>query len=102
DLEFNLSHSGALALVAAARGRPVGVDVERHRPGVETLEIAARFFTPRELGALRALDADGRVAGFFLCWTRKEAYVKARGEGLTVPLDAFDVSCTPGEPARIE
>jgi 4'-phosphopantetheinyl transferase len=100
-LEFNLSHSGALALCAVARGRAVGVDVERHRAGVETLEIAERFFTRRELETLRGLGEAERVAGFFLCWTRKEAYVKARGEGLSVPLDCFDVTCAPGELARL-
>lgn len=100
-LELNLSHSGGWALLAAARGRPVGVDVERHRPEVETLEIAERFFTPTELAVLRSLEGEARVRGFFLCWTRKEAYIKARGEGLSIPLSSFDVTCRPGEEPAI-
>ena len=100
-LEFNLSHSGALALCAHAWGRPVGVDVEEHRAGVEGLDVAELFFTPREIETLRALPEEERAHGFFLCWTRKEAYVKARGEGLSISLAGFHVSCTPGAPATI-
>jgi 4'-phosphopantetheinyl transferase len=99
-LEFNLSHSGAIALCALAP-MPVGVDVEQHREGVESLEIAELYFTENELATLRTLPPPERVLGFFLCWTRKEAYVKARGEGLTVPLSSFDVTCAPGAPARL-
>ncbi len=101
DLEFNLSHSGSLALCALAWKRPVGVDVEAHRDDVETLEIAELFFSEREIETLRELPEAARRHAFFLCWTRKEAYVKARGEGLSVPLGGFDVTCVPGEPARL-
>jgi 4'-phosphopantetheinyl transferase len=100
-LEFSLSHSGALALCALAWRRPVGVDVEEHRAGVEALEIAELFFTDTELATLRALEGAERARAFFLCWTRKEAYVKARGEGLSIPLSRFDVTCAPGEPAHL-
>lgn len=95
-LSFNLSHSGSIALVAVARRRPVGVDCEQLRPDVAHREIAARFFTPREVAQLDGLpEAAGRDA-FFACWVRKEAYVKARGEGLSLSLDAFDVSSVDG------
>ncbi|MCZ7569866.1 MAG: 4'-phosphopantetheinyl transferase superfamily protein [Ardenticatenaceae bacterium] len=100
-LSFNLSHSGELALYAVARGRGVGVDLERIRPHIAGEEIAARFFSPRENAALRTVPPEQRHAAFFTCWTRKEAYIKARGEGLSYPLDQFDVSLHPGEPARL-
>jgi 4'-phosphopantetheinyl transferase len=101
ELEFNLSHSHSLALVAVARGRAVGVDVERVRAEVSGPEIAERFFSPPEFAALRALPAAEQTRAFFDCWTRKEAFVKARGEGLSHPLDEFDVSLAPGEPAAL-
>ena len=100
-LSFNMSHSYAVALYAVARGRRVGVDVERVRPDFACLGTARRFFSPREVAALEALPADRRVEAFFNCWTRKEAYVKARGMGLSMRLDSFDVSLAPGQPAAL-
>lgn len=100
-LTFNVSHSGDLALIAVTRARMVGVDVEEIRPDVATLDVAARFFAPAEVAALWSLPTDQRAIGFFNCWTRKEAYVKARGEGLSTPLDRFVVSLAPGEPAAL-
>lgn len=91
DLRFNLSHSADAALFAFARGRELGVDVERLRPGVDCEGIARRFFSPREAEQLLDLPPERRTAAFFTCWTRKEAYVKARGSGLAVPLDSFEV-----------
>lgn len=100
-VRFNLSHAGGLALYAVAGGREVGVDVEAVRESVPCEELAANFFSPREVAALLALPARDRRRAFFECWTRKEAYIKARGEGLSLPLDSFDVSLTPGEPAAL-
>ena len=100
-LRFNVSHSGGLALYAVACDREVGIDLERVRPDVYDGEIAERFFSSREVASLRALPATAQVEAFFRCWTRKEAYVKARGEGLSIPLDQFDVSLAPGEPAAL-
>jgi 4'-phosphopantetheinyl transferase len=100
-LRFNVSHSEGVALYAVTRGREVGVDVERVSARVECEEIAGRFFSPREVARLRALPEALREAAFFDCWTRKEAYIKARGEGLSLPLDGFDVSLAPGEPAAL-
>ena len=99
EIEFNLSHSGSLALIAVARGRKVGVDVEQIRADIEVESLAQRNFSPREVSELMALKDEQRVIGFFNCWTRKEAYIKAQGLGLSLPLDSFDVSL--GEPALL-
>jgi 4'-phosphopantetheinyl transferase len=101
DLRFNVSHSHELVLYAFARGRELGVDIEHVRPDLAGEDIAARFFSAREVSMLSALPAEARSQAFFNCWTRKEAYIKARGEGLSHPLDAFDVSLIPGEPAAL-
>ena len=99
DLQFNLSHSGGIALYAVARGREVGIDLERIEPKFADDGIAEKFFSRNEVAVLRSLPASARLHAFFNCWTRKEAYVKARGAGLYIPLDSFEVSLTPGEPA---
>lgn len=101
DLRFNLSHAGGLALYAVTRDRAIGIDLEYLRADMECMQIAARFFSPREHAMLCALPTAARLEAFFTCWTRKEAYIKARGEGLALPLDQFDVSLTPGEPAQL-
>jgi len=101
DLRFNASHSEDVAVCAFAFGREIGVDVEAVRviPGAD--EIASSFFSRRENEAYLALDPCDRPLGFFNCWTRKEAFIKALGDGLSHPLDRFDVSLTPDEPAKI-
>jgi len=101
DLSFNASHSGAIALVAASRAVRIGIDVELLRADVECLAVATRFFAPGEVASLAALGPDDQVAGFFNAWTRKEAVVKAVGGGLSIPLDAFEVSLQPRQPPRI-
>lgn|SRR2546423_4482922 len=100
-LRFNLSHAGRVALFAVASEREVGVDVETIRDDFACAEVAARFFSRREVEALAGLPARSFVRAFFNCWTRKEAYVKARGMGLSLPLDCFDVSLAPGEPTAL-
>ena len=100
-IRFNLSHSHGKALYAVSRGREIGVDLEFIRGDLEAEQIAERFFSHSENETLRALPLSLRRYAFFLCWTRKEAYIKARGEGLSLPLDQFDVSLTPGEPAAL-
>jgi 4'-phosphopantetheinyl transferase len=100
-LRFNLSHSHGMALYAITRGRELGVDLELIRRDLEAEQIAERFFSPSEIGTLRSLPPALRKSAFFLCWTRKEAYIKARGEGLSMPLDRFNVSLIPGEPAAL-
>ena len=100
-LRFNLSHSHQLALIAISRDREVGVDVEYMRPNFVTDEVAGHFFSPAEAEQLRSLPFELKTQSFFNCWTRKEAYIKARGEGLYCPLDQFDVSLSPGAPAML-
>jgi len=100
SLEFNLSHSGELAVFAVARGRRVGVDVEKLKSDFPAEDVAERFFSSNERASLRSLAGDLKQEGFFHCWTRKEAYVKACGAGLQVALDDFDVTLDPALPAR--
>jgi 4'-phosphopantetheinyl transferase len=102
-VQFNLSHSHGLAVCAVGRNRTIGVDLEALRSEVAGEEIAVNYFSARELEELRALPVPQRLEGFFLCWTRKEAYIKARGGGLvSIPLDSFDVTLTPGREERLE
>jgi 4'-phosphopantetheinyl transferase len=98
-VRFNLSHSGAVALVAVARDRDVGVDVEAMRPERDVVGIARHFFSPAEADAVVAAAPDDRLAAFYRCWTRKEAYLKACGLGLALRLDSFAVSVDPAHPA---
>jgi len=98
---FNVSHSEDVAVYAFSRGREIGVDVEAIRELSDADDIAARFFSRRENETYLALDPHDRPLGFFNCWTRKEAFIKALGDGLYYPLDRFDVSLAPGEPAKI-
>ena len=98
---FNSSRSNRLALYAFARGREIGVDIEDIRDIPEMDQIAERFFSLRENAVFRALPETKKKEGFFSCWTRKEAFIKAIGDGLSLPLDKFDVSFVPGEPARL-
>ena len=100
-LRFNASHSNGVALYAVTAGREVGVDLEFVRADFAGVEIAESFFSRREVSALRALPPGALTDAFFDCWTRKEAYIKARGEGLSHPLERFTVSLAPGEPAAL-
>ncbi|MCC7176412.1 MAG: 4'-phosphopantetheinyl transferase superfamily protein [Bryobacterales bacterium] len=101
DLRFNLSHSHGLALYAVCTGREVGIDLERMRADRDHERLAARFFSAREAARLAELPAAQRQGAFYHCWTRKEAYLKARGEGLAIPLGSFSVSLAPDEPAAL-
>lgn len=98
ELHFNLSHTEELAVLGVSRDIELGVDVEWVRPIKE--DIAARFFSPLECATLRSLPEAVQPRAFLECWTRKEAYIKASGEGLSLPLDSFDVAFGPGQAAR--
>ena len=98
ELEFNVSHSGERALLAFSRRRAVGVDVEQPRENFDHEAVARRFFSEQEQRQLAELAPSERYHAFFRCWTRKEAYIKAQGTGLSLPLRQFDVSLKPEEP----
>lgn len=98
-LRFNLSHSGDRAVLAFSGDFELGVDIERARDDIDHTAISERFFSPAECLALEREPVERRSRAFFEIWTRKEAFVKARGGGLTIALDSFDVSL--GEPARL-
>jgi 4'-phosphopantetheinyl transferase len=101
EIRFNLAHAGGRALYGFSRHRDLGVDLELIREDFTGDDIARRFFSATEVDALQSVPDELRKNAFFNCWTRKEAYIKARGEGLSMPLDCFDVSLIPGEPAAL-
>ena len=101
DWRFNVSHCDEMAVYAFSRGREVGIDIEAIREVRDADAIVSHFFSRTEREAYLALDPGERMLGFFNCWTRKEAFLKALGHGLSHPLDCFDVSLAPGEPAGI-
>lgn len=102
DLRFNLSHAEGVALIGFAQGREIGVDVERVRLLTDAERVARRFFSETEYEAYTAVPEPLKPQAFFNCWTRKEAFIKAIGEGLSCPLKSFDVTLRPGEPACLQ
>lgn len=98
QLRFNVSHTNGMALLAFVKGPELGVDIEKIRPVKDLKDLANRFFSVSERQKLNELEAEDELqAAFFRCWTRKEAYIKGKGEGLSIPLHQFDVSLEPGE-----
>lgn len=100
-LHFNVSHCEERVVIAATLAAPIGVDVEKFRPLSDESELAIRFFEPGEIAEYFSLPAALRNQGFFNAWTRKEAILKARGDGLSTPLDSFRVSLDPRAPCEI-
>jgi 4'-phosphopantetheinyl transferase len=101
EMPFNVSHSGDLAVVAVGLQQDIGVDIERLRPEPAEEEVAERFFSPTEVNALRSLPRADQPRAFLSCWTRKEAFIKALGNGLSLALHSFDVTLRPGEPPAL-
>jgi 4'-phosphopantetheinyl transferase len=101
NIQFNLSHSGDMALYAFSAGSELGIDVEQIRPLPGMLDLASQFFCQEEFRELSSLPAEQRELSFFLCWTRKEAYTKALGGGLRFPMSHFCVTVRPEQPARL-
>jgi 4'-phosphopantetheinyl transferase len=100
-LRFNLSHTQGRAALAVVQEREIGIDVEQIRPQCDARQIAERFFSAQERQSLQGLSGDVLDQAFFRGWTRKEAYIKAKGEGLSIPLHEFDVSLVEGQPALL-
>ncbi len=94
-LYFNLSHAGSMALLGLSHLAPIGVDIEDTRREIEFEVIASHFFSKAEIHELRSLPLSQRAEGFYNCWTRKESFIKALGDGLSFPLDQFEVSLVP-------
>ena len=101
SLQFNVSHAADVVLIAVTRYAAVGVDVERWVTDIDFVDLIERFFSPSECSEFLALADDQRRAGFFACWTRKEAYIKATGLGVSRGLDYFDVIVAPDQPPRL-
>lgn len=101
SLRFNISHSHDVALFAFANGREVGVDIEYKRPLGDMEQIAHRFFSPQETASLLSLPPEALPRAFYNCWSRKEAFIKATGRGLSQSLASFDVSLLPDEPVAL-
>lgn len=101
EVQFNVSHSRGMGMIAVTRGREVGCDIERIDPEFGSENIPERFFSPAEVAALRALPLAQQCDAFFRCWTRKEAFIKACGMGVSLALDSFDVSLGPDQPAAL-
>ena len=101
EIGFNLAHSGRSGLLAITRGRRIGVDIEEIRPMADAAAIAARFFAPGEAQAIANAPESHQLTTFFAIWTRKEAYMKALGAGLSIPLDSFEVTTAIDLPAAL-
>jgi 4'-phosphopantetheinyl transferase len=95
-LQFNLAHSHGRAILAVTSAATVGVDLEMLREGTDCMALARRFFSATEQQALQGLQGDAQRRAFFSCWTRKEAFVKALGNGISYGLDKFSVPVSPG------
>jgi len=100
-IQFNMTHTSHLALIAVTRRGEVGIDIERIRRNLAWEKLARRYFSAHEQAAFRAQPADARLRAFFVCWTRKEAVLKAIGTGIGGGLGSFDVSVDPDSPPRL-
>jgi 4'-phosphopantetheinyl transferase len=100
-ISFNTSHSGGMVLYGITRGCEIGIDIELVRPLPNMNEIAQQFFCSEEISEFMSLPALNRELGFYRFWTRKEAYVKAVGRGLSLPLNSFRVTLAPARDARL-
>lgn len=101
DVSFNLSHTNNIVLLAVTKSSRVGVDAEEVCSGIEVEEISRRFFSPEEADEILTLSPEARLLAFFATWTRKEAFVKALGRGLSVPLNSFRVTVRSDDPAQL-
>ena len=100
-IEFNVSHSGELGLIALTTAAAVGIDIEEFKSKIEIHKLAERFFSPQEAAALARLPPEKQMAGFYRGWTCKEAYIKTKGQGLSLSLSSFCVELDPDLPATL-
>ncbi|MFT5999070.1 MAG: 4'-phosphopantetheinyl transferase [Neolewinella sp.] len=100
-LSFNVSHAGGYGLFGFTSGAPLGVDLEKTDESIEVERLVTRFFSPTEAAAVLAFPPDDQPAAFFRTWTRKEAFIKAHGGGLSLPLDQFSVTVDLGDSVKI-
>jgi len=100
-LQFNLSHAGGVALIVLTKNHDIGIDIEVINPKVEVEQVAKHFFAKGEIDSLMSLHETQRHEAFFNCWTRKEAFIKATGDGLSFPLNQFEVTLKPDEKAEL-
>ncbi len=100
-IHFNVSHSHDLGLLAITEGLEIGVDIEKVRPDIDYVHISRQFFSQGEIGRLLDLPTEEQVEAFYNIWTRKEAFIKGRGTGLSTPLDQFEVSLGGDTPGRL-
>ena len=100
-LQFNISHSEGFALLGFVSHLSIGVDIQVMNPGIDIFQIAKRVFSPNEFKALDTMHSSEQVLAFFNGWSRKEAFIKAKGEGLSFALDTFDVSIKPNDPPKV-
>lgn len=101
-IQFNISHSGGMALMGFTQTAEIGVDLEKIKPDLEIEQIASRFFAIKEKAALLQQPVHRQAASFYQCWTSKEAFIKAHGQGLSLPLDQFEVEVHPDKPAALK
>jgi len=101
ELQFNLSHSHEMALLGVTRGHEIGVDIEWIKEDYGFDEVAERFFTAKEVADMRALPGHLQRQAFFKCWTSKEAFLKAKGTGLSGKLDEVEITLTDNQRVRI-
>jgi 4'-phosphopantetheinyl transferase len=101
DLQFNSSHTDDLFACAMTRGSEIGLDIEKLKALPDAVQLAQSYFCPEELQQLSDLPTEEQQAAFFRCWTRKEAYLKAVGTGLSTDLNSFRVTMRPGDPPRL-
>jgi len=102
EFQFNVSHSGDLWACIIVQGPPVGLDIERAKLLTDRITLARRFFSPAEYDQIERFPEPDRQAAFYRCWTRKEAYLKATGEGLSRGLATFTVSCGEEQVSEID
>jgi len=101
SLHFNISHSGRKGVLAVTKNQRVGIDIEKHQINISFKKLASRFFSKNESNVICQMDGEKLCDSFYRCWTRKESFIKATGDGLSFPLELFEVNFSDQQPARL-